>query len=479
MKRNKLGKENILVLDLKWRVLFIVSIGIFISTLDGSILNIANPSIAKDLNVNIEQVQWGVTAYLLVITSSLIFFGRLGDKVGSNKIYTYGFLLFSLGSLGCSLSRSLMVLIAARMFQGFGASMMMATGIGIVANTFPSGERGKALGLTGTVVAIGNMVGPGMGGLLLANFQWPLIFLINIPIGLMGFYLGYRYLPSQDLNDEIRSYDIRGTALLALAVTTLIISLSGGKGINLILLLAAVVVLALFCLWEKKALNPLLDFELFKIKTFVHGNLMAVVVYCSQTSVFFLLPFYMENLLKFSPARAGLLMTITPVTMAVIAPLAGYLSDKAGSDRIISLSFFFLGASFLLLSTLGNGPNNIVIAGGLVLLGIGMGMFGSPNTSSVLGAIPREKAGYGGGFIATNRNLSYSLGITSSVGIFTWILHKKQAFLEYSLAYIQASHTVYLAAAGITAAALLFSLVQIKRKPTALSPIDENRSDEC
>jgi len=448
-----------LKLDLKWQVLSIISIGIFISTLDGSILNIANPSIATDLNVNIEQVQWVVTAYLLVITSSLIFFGRLGDKVGSNKIYSYGFLLFSLGSLGCSLSRSLSMLIAARMFQGLGASMMMATGIGIVANIFPSGERGKALGLTGTVVAMGNMVGPGMGGLLLAKFQWPLIFLINVPIGLLGFYLGHKYLPSQVLNDDIRSYDIRGTALLALAVTTLMISLSGGKSIDIILLLAAFLLLGIFLIWEKKALSPLLDFELFKIKAFVYGNLMAVVVYCTQTSVFFLLPFYMETILKFSPAYSGLLMTITPVTMAVIAPLAGYLSDKAGAGRIISLAFFFLTASFLLLSALGTGPTNIVICGGLVLLGIGMGMFGSPNTSSVLGAIPRAKVGYGGGFIATNRNLSYSLGITSSVGIFTWILHQKKAVLVYSSAYIEASHTVYLAAAGITLVALILSIL--------------------
>ena len=255
---------NILKLELKWQVFFVVAIGILISTLDGSILNIANPSIARELNIQIETVQWVVTAYLLVITSSLIFFGRLGDKKGSNKIYTWGFLLFTLGSLGCSLSRTLLLLIAARMFQGIGASMMMATGIGIVANIFPVGERGKALGLTGTIVALGNMLGPSLGGLLLAKFQWPVIFLINIPIGLIGFYLGYKYLPAEPLNQAGKNYDVSGTLLLAATATVMILAPSSSQGINIMLLGATGILLFLFCRWERNTPHPLLDLELLK-----------------------------------------------------------------------------------------------------------------------------------------------------------------------------------------------------------------------
>ncbi|MCX5780298.1 MAG: MFS transporter, partial [Firmicutes bacterium] len=413
--------------------------------------------------VSMDQVQWVVTAYLLVITASLIFFGRLGDKVGSHKIYTYGFLLFSLGSLGCSLARVLPILVAARMFQGVGASMMMATGIGIVSNTFPEGERGKALGLTGTIVALGTMIGPGLGGLILAKFAWPWIFLINVPIGLLGFVLGRRYLPAQVVNPDIRSFDVRGTLLLAATVATLLIALSSTPSINFLLLLAAGLLLGGFLFWERQAASPLLDFALFKVKPFLHGNWAAIVVYFTQTSVFFLLPFYMELIMGFSPADSGLMMTITPVSMAIVAPLSGYLSDKIGSNRLITGSFLTLTISYLLLSTLGTGQPKLMIAAGLICLGIGMGMFGSPNTSSMLGSIPHEKAGYGGGFIATNRNLSFSLGITCAVGLFSWVLDKSQPLLPYQLAYIQASHLIYLSTAAVSGAAcLLWILVQFR-----------------
>lgn len=450
-------------IELKWRIFIVVAIGIFMSTLDGSILNIANPTIAQNFNVEIDDVKWVVTAYLLVITSTLIFFGRLGDQRGSNRIFTWGFLVFSLGSLGCSLSFTLPMLIGIRIFQGLGASMMMATGIGIVSNAFPDGERGRALGLTGTIVALGNMVGPSVGGLLLGSFEWPIIFLVNVPIGLLGFYFGYKLFPAEDIEDNNKGYDIRGTILLAMTVTALMLALNGSGTMNLILLAAAGLLLFFFCRWERKNSNPLLDFSLFKNRTFVNGNIVAVVAYCTQNSVFFLLPFYLETSLGYSPSRSGFLMTTAPVIMSVTAPLAGHLSDKIGPSRITALSLTLLTAAFLMLTTLDSASTYVTIAGGLVLLGVGMGMFGSPNTSSILGSMPREKAGYGGGFISTNRNLSYSLGISSSVFLFSWILSKKQATLEYTDAYIQSFHTVYLVAAAITAVTLVWWIVEHTR----------------
>ncbi len=451
-------------LELKWQVLIIICLGIFMSTLDGSIVNIANPTIAREMSVNMSEVQWIVTAYMLVITSSLIFFGKLGDKIGNNKVYAFGFLIFTVGSFLCSLAISLMFLISARVLQAFGASMMMATGIGIVSNTFPATERGKALGLTGSMVGIGNMTGPGLGGLLVANFSWPIIFLINIPIGLIGFYLAKKFLPAQPVNTEAQGYDGIGTALFALFAIILVTSLSLGKGIDTTLFVISLVLLFIFYNYEKNTAYPLLDFDLFKVRNFVYGNIMGFTAYTSQTFVLFLMPFYLERLLHYPPSLSGLFLTIPPVAMAITAPLAGNISDKIGSGRLTSISFVLTTSAHLIFSTLDQSINMPKIIGGLLLLGIGMGAFGSPNNSSILGSIPREKVGYAGGFISTVRNLSFSLGIAVSVSIFSLLLSTNQEFLSYSQAYGAATGSVYRTAALITLSGLIVSLITSRNR---------------
>lgn len=454
-------------IDRKWQALIIISIGIFMSTLDGSILNIANPTIAKSLQVSMQEIQWVVTAYMLVITATLIFLGRLGDQIGSHKIYRNGFLIFTGGSFLCSISSTLTVLILARLVQGIGASMMMATGIGIVSNAFPPQERGKALGLTGTVVGIGNMTGPSLGGLLVAKYTWPVIFLINVPIGLIGYYLAYKYLTGAEPKQVQPGHDLTGTLTFALSISLLIYSLSAGPSIRTPFLITALGLMLLFAYIEKNAPHPMLDFELFKIKKFVYGNAMALAVYTTQTSVFFLLPFYMEQILDFSPSFSGLLMTVTPVTMALTAPLAGSLSDKVGSSKILALSLALLTFSYVIFSNLNSQISLVKLIAGLTLLGLGMGMFGSPNNSSILGSIPREKAGYGGGFIATIRNLAFAVGIAGSVSTFSLILAASQKHLPYTRAYIHASNTVYLIAASITLIGFIFALIAIFRSRSA------------
>ncbi|MGI5922146.1 MAG: MFS transporter [Syntrophomonadaceae bacterium] len=449
----------------KWQVLIIISIGIFMSTLDGSILNIANPTIAGALKVNMSQVQWVVTSYMLVITSSLLFFGRLGDKVGSEKVYSWGFLVFGLGSLVCSLSHSLGFLIFARIIQAFGASMMMATGIGIVSNTFPSTERGKALGLTGSMVGIGNMVGPSLGGVLVANFPWQVIFLINIPIGVISFLLAKKYLIPQPQDSTIKGYDTAGISLFALAAAALILSLTGDEGINIYLFVLAITMVIVFYIYEKNTRCPMLDFSLFKSTIFLRGNLMASAVYTTQMSVFFLLPFCMERLYHLSPSESGLFLTIPPVTMAITAPLAGTLSDKLGSARIVSTALALLTTAYLILSTLGPQMDNLKVICGLIFLGLGMGMFGSPNNSSIFGSLPKEKAGYAGGFVSTVRNLCFSLGIALSVSIFTYLYSINQKHLSVALSYVQANSSVYRLAAVTTFLALLLSALNKKMVP--------------
>ncbi|MGI6451976.1 MAG: MFS transporter [Syntrophomonadaceae bacterium] len=455
--------------DRKWQILITVCIGIFIATLDGSILSIANPTIASDFGVSMKEVQWVVTSYMLVITSSLILLGKLGDRMGSIKVYSLGFLVFTVGSLFCSLSPSLLFLIASRVFQGVGASMMMATGMGIVSNAFPDNERGKALGLTGSVVGIGNATGPSLGGFLLVHYNWPIIFLINIPIGILGFWLARKLAGSEEVSNSQQGHDLPGTVAFAIAVTMIIISLSGGDTINPGLFAAGILALIIFVFIEKQAPSPILDFSLFKIKNFVIGIIMGFAAYCSQNFALFLMPFYLENLLRFSPGYSGLLMTIPPIIMIVVSPLSGNLSDKIGSAKLTSVAFLLMTTAHLFFSSLTEDSNLLTICVGLALLGMGMGSFGSPNNNSIMGSIPKNSVGYAGGFVSTVRNFSFALGIAASVSIFSYFFTRSLASASFAHAYVEANTMVYRTAAVITLIGLLISLSTSRSRQIASS----------
>ncbi len=441
----------------KWQVLVVICIGIFMATLDGSILNIANPSIASGFGISISSVQWVVTAYILVITATLLLFGKLGDKIGGQKIYTNGFAIFTLGSLLCSLSSSLAFLIGSRLLQAIGASMMMSTGIGIVSNTFPPTERGKALGLTATMVGMGNMTGPPLGGLILAKLSWPYIFLINVPIGIIGFILALRLLPAQEKSDAPSNFDLIGTVLLAAASALLVYSTNTAKGIDYELLVLGAVLLLAFYLWEKRLKNGLLDLEMFKNPRFVFGNLLAFIAYSLQPFVIFLMPFYLERVIHLPPSYSGILMAATPVAMALTAPLAGSLSDRIGPGLLTPISFLMLGIANLLLSALSRDSSMLAIAICLAVFGIGLGSFGSPNNSAILGAVTREKAGYTGGFIAMVRNFSFALGTAVSAGLFT-LFFKNTSGYSFIASYVIATRHVYWISFSICAAGFILAI---------------------
>lgn len=440
----------------KWKTLLIVCLGIFMSTLDGGILNIANPSIAEHFSVSLEAVQWVINAYMLVITASLLMFGRLGDNWGMERIYTWGFLVFTLGSLLCSQATSLFLLVSFRIVQAFGASMMMATGIGIVSNSFAENERGRALGITGSVVGIGNMAGPSLGGLLIEYFGWPSIFLINIPIGIIAVILAYCYLvpAAVHINSGDHKFDAPGTLLLAVSSILLVLGLS--PQMNKVWLIIGILLIPILVMVEKRRASSLIDFELFKIKPFVYGNILGAVSYASHMLVYFLFPFYLQDLLALSPAQAGLYMTIPPLIMALTAPLAGYLSDRWGSAWLTSAAFLMMALAHLTLSTVSLTINPMRIGLGLFLLGLGLGTFGSPNSSSIMGSITPDQAGYAGGFIATVRNLSYSLGTALSVAIYTAVVQSNFA-LSTSAPELTAVQTVYRLGAALCLTGLIIS----------------------
>ena len=251
------------MIEQKWKVLIVVSIGVFMGTLNGSIVNIANPTIAEVFSISMTEVQWVVTVYMLVVTATMLFFGKLGDKIGSHRLYVVGFAVFSLGSLVCGLSQSFPMLIGARIFQAIGGSILMATGLGLVSNAFPQEEKGKAIGMVGAVVGVGNLSGASIGGLLLQSFSWQSIFYLNVPVGILGALLGIFFLTPQQKNNEIKGFDLPGILLFASATTVALLAINNQGGHGVFLGLGAAILLILLILWEKRSKEPFLDMPLF------------------------------------------------------------------------------------------------------------------------------------------------------------------------------------------------------------------------
>lgn len=422
--------EDILVLEItgskKWLILVITSISTFMATLDSSIVNIALPVISKDLKVSISQIQWVVTSYLLTISMLLLVWGKLSDLYGKKKIFSSGFIIFALGSGMCGLSHTLEFLVISRIVQAIGASAMMSLSQGIVTGTFPPEERGKALGFVGAMVALGNMTGPSLGGILLHFFNWQAIFFINVPIGIIGLIASAIVIPEIFEVQDVKYFDLKGTLLFSFGVLVLFLGLLFVQQgtIPTIYLIPAIIIAAaafiLFVFVEKKSINPLIDPALFKIHEFSYGLVAAYLSFIALISVLFFMPFYLENLLKLSALHASIIISVYPLTTAIVAPISGWLSDKLTYRPLTITGMAAATVSLLLLSTLHRNSPIWEILLLLCLLGFGIATFQSPNNSSVMGSVQRDQLGIAGGINALFRNLGLVSGAAFSVLIYSF-----------------------------------------------------------
>lgn len=407
----------------KWSVLITVAFGTFMATLDSSIVNIALPTIRTDLNAG-DNVEWIVLSYLLVTTSTLLIMGRLSDMFGRKVIYVSGFSVFVLGSLLCGLSWNIWSLVVFRVVQGLGASMIFAIGPAIISDAFSPKERGKALGLMGTVVAAGSSTGPVAGGLLLQHFGWPGIFYVNIPIGLIAIWRAVMVLPSQ-ARIVRKPFDVVGAVLFLIGVTCLLTGIDFGAEaeylwtdtIVLLLIGGGLFLLFLFLYWEKKHKDPMLKLSLFNNKPFSSAISAAGLGFIANGAHIYVIPFYLQLLLNFSPQEAGLIMLAGPLTLSIAAPIGGYLSDKISTRWIASAGLLVTATGYFLFSFLQPDWTWHDIVWRSALLSLGFGLFQSPNSSSALNASPVNVRGVASSLIAFMRNLGLVLGIATGAAI--------------------------------------------------------------
>lgn len=406
-----------------WRAFAVSISGTFISTLDSGIVNTALPTIGQGFSASLTQVQWIVAGYFLVISCVLPLFGRLGDMYGRRRIYPLGFLVFTAASMLCGAAPSIWALIMARVGQGVGAAMLMANSPAIIMAAFPGSTRGRALGLVGMTVALGSLIGPGLGGMIIQAFGWRSVFYVNLPFGLMGILLARRYLPhTERLRDE--TLDLAGAALFAVGMVGLLLAVAHGHDWGWLSvpvlsgLGVAVVFLAGFGIWEGRCRHPMLDLSLFRIWPFFSGNVAAFIAFMSMFTNAILMPFYLHGQQRLEPMAMGVALSALPLSMGVVAPVSGYLSERVNFATLTSLGLGVMSAGLLWLSQQAGDAALWRIYLGQVILGMGSGLFMSPNNNSVLSSAPQDKVGLVGGIQALVRNLGMISGIAVATSVF-------------------------------------------------------------
>ncbi|MDY0162641.1 MFS transporter [Desulfobotulus sp.] len=416
-----------------WQVFFLVAIGVFMSTLDSSIVNIALPTILKEFGSSLAITEWVVMVYLLTITCFLLTFGRLGDILGRKRIYAAGLFVFTLSSLFCALAPHIGMLIAARLLQGLGSAMIMACTPALLVDAFPDSQRGRILGLNGAVVACGLTAGPAIGGFLLSVASWRLIFYVNIPIGLVATLLVLRYLKESTRQKGIRNFDWQGTLLAALSMGLLLMALTHGYdwGFTSFLFLGilglSLVCALLFILTEKKKPEPMLDLSLFQNRLFALPALCGMLLFCSLFFMVFLMPFYLMLPAGFSSSLAGKMLMIPFAFLLIFSPLSGSLSDRMGSRFLCTLGLFIMACGLFFLSCLTATETIWDIAWRLAMVGIGTAIFVSPNSATVMGGVPATHRGSGGAVLASARNLGMVLGVALAGAIFHFVFDRNSA----------------------------------------------------
>lgn len=459
----------------RWAILIVVVMSTFMSALDSSIVNVALPKMAKELNVTTSNIQLVATSYLIVIVATILIFGRLGDMLGKTKMFKLGIGIFTLGSLLCGITSSFAILIVARAIQAIGAAGTMANSQGIITEVFPANERGKALGLSGTAVALGSLVGPGLGGIIVGASSWEYIFLINVPIGLVVLFFAFKLLPKRHKVAQGKM-DGLGAILFMFSIVPLFMSINGGinRGFTDYIIILGFILSTIsfiaFIYVEKKKENPLIQLEIFENKLFslsiFCGFITFVAIFCNNI----ILPFYLQDVRAYTPQQAGFILMIYPLILSVVAPISGHLSDKIGSEILTFVGLVFISLGLILMSTLNEGSTLLSMLIYIGTMSIGMGLFQSPNNSLVMSTVEKDKLGIAGSVNALIRNLGMVSGIALAI---TLLYNRMSSKIGYRVtdyvpgrndAFIYGMKTVYITAAIICIVGTILTLLRLTRK---------------
>lgn len=409
--------------SVRW-VLASLCLSMLMSSLDTSIANAGLPTLAHAFTATFQDVQWIVLAYLLAITSLIVSVGRLGDILGRRRLFLIGIALFTIASALCGIAPTLWFLIAARAGQGIGAAIMMALTVALIGETIPKSKTGSAMGLLGTMSAIGTTLGPSLGGILIAGFGWRTIFLVNVPIGTLNLILACRHLPPDrpGLKTEWTRFDGRGTLMLALALASYALAMTLGRGsfgpLNIALLLAAVAGVGLFLLVEARAQSPLIRLAMFRDPILSASLTMSTLVSTVMMATLVVGPFYLSRALGLPATLVGLVLSVGPLVAALAGVPAGRIVDRFGAGRMTILGLVGMATGCIFLSMM---PTGVGIAGyiaPIIVITSSYALFQAANNTAVMTNIRPDQRGVISGMLNLSRNLGLVTGASVMGAVF-------------------------------------------------------------
>jgi EmrB/QacA subfamily drug resistance transporter len=470
--------------EYKWIVLSVTTIGALMAAIDGTIVLLGLPEMMVQLHADLIEMVWVIMGYILVSTVFLLTFGRVADMLGRIRMYNLGFVVFTIGSALCGLSTSAGQLILFRLIQGSGAAMLMVNSVAILTEVFPANERGRALGINAITWAAGGVLGPILGGLILSAGDWRWIFYINVPVGILGAGWGYLALKEQSKPRAGEKFDIPGALSFSLSLVSILLALTLGIQYDwtslpiLALFVSFVIFLSIFFWWERRSKNPVLDFSLFSKRVYNFSVLAAMMQALALFSVNFLIVFYLQGVRGYDPLRAALLLIPLPLMTSIMAPLSGIIADRIGARLPATLGLILQGIALLWFTRINPQTSYLTLSGGLVLMGLGGGLFYPPNTSAAMNAAPKQRLGVASATLATLRQAGMVTSFALSLAVAAASLPKDIMFKlfvgtnitlgsQVTQSFVIGMHSAFVMSVGLVILATAISFVRGKEDRTA------------
>ena len=451
----------------QYTALAIASLSSFITPFMMSSINIALPDIGKEFNADAVMLSWIASSYLLASAVTLVPFGKLADIYGRKKIFMLGMSLFTITSLLCALSVSGPMLILFRIFQGAGSAMCFATGIAILSSVYPVQERGKVLGIAVAAVYIGLSLGPFCGGFLTHYLGWQSLFLINLPFGMVIILLIIFKLKGEWKDAADQKFDLTGSIIYATAIFAFMYGISIlPASMSIVLILTGLVGLVAFVKWERVVSHPVFEVNLFVTnRVYAFSCLAALINYCATFAAFFLLSLYLQYIKGLSPQGAGTILVFTPIIMAVFAPFAGRLSDKKEPRVISSIGMGITALGLVLLIWLANDTTLMYIIASMILLGVGIGLFSTPNMNAILSSVDKRFYGIATASVGTMRLIGQMLSMGMATLVFALFIGRAQITPEYYPQLIKSIKVLFIISSGLCIGGIYFSLYRGRLRP--------------